>query len=44
MVSLGYILSLIWSKLFFNEMITKMKIAGMALILAGIVFVSFGSR
>ena len=44
MVSLGYICSLVWSKLFFNEMITKMKIAGMALILAGIVFVSFGSH
>jgi drug/metabolite transporter (DMT)-like permease len=44
MVSLGYICSLVWSRLFFNEMITKLKICGMALILAGIVFVSFGSR
>ena len=43
MVSLGYICTLVWSRLFFNEPITKAKLAGVGLILVGIVFLSFGN-
>ena len=43
MVSLGYICTLVWSRLFFHEPITKAKIAGVGLILVGIVFLSFGN-
>jgi len=35
LVSLGYIFTLVWSKLFFNEPITRYKVAGLSLILAG---------
>src|SRR5271168_4186394 len=37
MVSLGYVWTLFWSKLFFDEPITKGKLGALALILAGIV-------
>jgi len=43
MVSLGYICTLIWSRLFFHEPITKAKLAGVGLILIGIVFLSVGN-
>lgn len=36
MVSLGYIWTLIWSRLFFREPFTRAKFAGLALILAGV--------
>jgi drug/metabolite transporter (DMT)-like permease len=36
MVSVGYIWSMIWSKVFFNEPITKMKIGALAVILCGV--------
>ena len=35
LVSLGYIWTTIWSKLFFGEMMTPVKLTGLALILAG---------
>ena len=39
LVSLGYIFTLVWSKLFFNEPITRYKVAGLSLILAGVFLV-----
>ncbi len=44
LVSLGYVCTLAWSRLFFNEVITKVKLAGVGLILVGIAFLSLGSR
>jgi multidrug transporter EmrE-like cation transporter len=44
MVSLGYIWTLLWSKLFFNEDITRYKFAGLGLIVVGVVLVGLGSR
>jgi len=43
MVSLGYIWTVIWSKLFFNESFTRQKFAGLGLILVGVLFVGLGS-
>lgn len=43
MVSVGYICTLFWSKLFFHEQVTKAKLAGVGLILIGIVFLGFGN-
>ena len=43
MVSLGYICTLLWSHLFFQERITRAKLAGVGLILIGIVFLGFGN-
>jgi drug/metabolite transporter (DMT)-like permease len=43
MVSLGYIWTLLWSRLFFNEPFTQQKITGLGLILLGVVFVGLGS-
>lgn len=43
MVSLGYIWTLLWSKLFFNEPFTSNKFVGLALILLGVFFVGMGS-
>ena len=42
-VSLGYIWTLLWSRLFFGEQLTKFKIAGLALILIGVLFVGLGT-
>lgn len=42
MVSAGYICTLFWSKLFFNEPITKGKIGALAMILAGIMCIGIG--
>jgi drug/metabolite transporter (DMT)-like permease len=44
MVSLGYIFTLLWSKLFFDEPFTRNKFAGLALIVLGIVFLSLGNQ
>jgi multidrug transporter EmrE-like cation transporter len=43
MVSLGYIWTLLWSRLFFNEPLTAQKFLGLGLILLGVVFVGLGS-
>lgn len=40
MVSLGYILTLIFSKLFLNENINGYRIAGTLIIILGVVFIS----
>ena len=43
MVSLGYIWTLLWSRLFFNEPFTRQKFLGLGLILLGVFFVGLGS-
>jgi uncharacterized membrane protein len=43
MVSLGYIWTLAWSRLFFNEALTREKFMGLGLILLGVCFVGMGS-
>jgi multidrug transporter EmrE-like cation transporter len=43
MVSLGYLWTLLWSKLFFQEPLTATKFLGLGLILAGVCFVGMGS-
>jgi len=40
----GYVCTLVWSRLFFNETITKVKLAGVGLILIGITFLGLGGR
>ncbi len=44
MVSLGYIFTLLWSRLFFGEPFTRNKFLGLGLIVAGIVLLSLGNR
>ncbi len=44
MVSLGYVWTLIWSRLFFGEPITRAKIGAVGLILLGVVLVAAGGR
>ena len=43
MVSLGYIWTLAWSRIFFNEALTREKFVGLGLILVGVCFVGMGS-
>lgn len=43
MVSLGYIWTLVWSRLFFKEVINAQKYTGLGLILLGVFFVGLGS-
>jgi drug/metabolite transporter (DMT)-like permease len=44
MVSLGYIWTLFWSRLFFGEPLTRTKFAALGLVLVGIVFLGLGNR
>ncbi len=44
MVSLGYVWTLLWSRLFFREPITAPKFLALGLILSGIVLINFGAR
>ena len=44
MVALGYVWTLFWSRIFFKEALTRTKLAGLALILIGIVILAFGQR
>ena len=44
MVAAGYVCTLFWSKLFFNEPITKTKVGALGLILAGLICISTGGR
>lgn len=44
MVSAGYVCTLLWSKLFFNEPITKAKVGALGLILVGLICISAGGR
>ena len=44
MVSLGYICTLAWSRIFFHEVITRAKVMGIGLILVGIVCLSLANK
>ena len=44
MVSLGYIWTLLWARIFFKEALTRDKFAGLALILVGVFLVGLGSK
>lgn len=44
MVATGYIWTLLWSKLFFDESLTRAKVMGLALILVGITLIGFGNQ
>ena len=44
MVSLGYIFTLLWSRIFFKEPLTRLKFLGLALIVVGVFFVGLGSK
>jgi drug/metabolite transporter (DMT)-like permease len=44
MVSLGYVWTLFWSRLFFKEPITRGKLSALALILGGIFCIGAGGR
>jgi multidrug transporter EmrE-like cation transporter len=44
MVSLGYVWTLLWSRIFFGEPFTRTKLYGLLLILTGIVFLALGGR
>ena len=44
MVSVGYIWTLLWARLFFGEPFTRNKFLGLALIIAGIVCLGLGTR
>jgi drug/metabolite transporter (DMT)-like permease len=42
MVSLGYVWTLLWSKLFFGEPFSRRKLGGLALIFAGLIVLNLG--
>ena len=44
MVSLGYVWTLIWSRIFFREALTRQKFLALGLILAGICLIGAGAR
>jgi drug/metabolite transporter (DMT)-like permease len=44
LVSLGYMWTLIWSRLFFHEAFNRYKLFGLALILLGVFCIGFGNR
>lgn len=43
MVSLGYVWTMLWSRMFFGEPFTKGKFLGLAMILTGICLLGFGT-
>jgi multidrug transporter EmrE-like cation transporter len=44
MVSMGYLWTMLWSRLFFGEPFTRAKLIGLALILIGVALLGLGSR
>jgi len=44
LVSLGYVWTLLWSRLFFKEPLTRYKFLGLFLILVGVSFIGMGNR
>ena len=44
LVSLGYVWTMLWSRLFFKEPFTREKFLGLALILVGVSFIGIGNR
>jgi len=43
MVAVGYIWTVLWSRLFFHEQFTRSKMLGLGMVLAGVVLVGLGS-
>jgi drug/metabolite transporter (DMT)-like permease len=43
LVALGQIWTLLWARLFFSERITRNKVLALALIIAGVVLIKYGS-
>lgn len=43
MVAVGYVWTLLWSRLFFHEQFTRSKVLGLGLVLGGVVLVGLGS-
>lgn len=44
MVALGYMWTILWSKLFFSEALTWAKLGGLGLILAGLALLGLGTQ
>jgi multidrug transporter EmrE-like cation transporter len=44
MVSLGYVWTMLWSRILFKEPVTKAKVGALALIMAGITCIGLGGR
>jgi len=44
MASMGYVCTMFWSKLFFHEPITRVKVGALFMILTGIVCIGVGGR
>ena len=44
LVSLGYVWTMLWSRLFFKEPLTRYKFLGLFLILVGVSFIGMGNR
>ena len=44
MVSLGYVWTLVWSKIFFGEPLNRTKLAGVGLVLVGVIFIAVGNQ
>jgi drug/metabolite transporter (DMT)-like permease len=43
MVSLGYIWTIVWARLFFKEPFTLAKLGGLAMIICGVALINFGN-
>ncbi len=44
LVSLGYVWTMVWARIFFKERFTRQKLAGLTLILAGVTLVGMGAK
>ena len=44
LVSLGYVWTMLWARIFFQERFTRQKLAGLTLILIGVTLVGMGAR
>ena len=44
LISLGYVWTMLWSRLFFKEPFTRAKFLGLILILVGVSFIGLGNR
>ncbi|MEZ5366202.1 MAG: EamA family transporter [Bryobacterales bacterium] len=44
MLALGYVWTMVWSRLFFGEPLNKHKITGVLLVLVGVAFIAAGNR
>lgn len=44
MVSLGYVWTLVWSRLFFGEPLNRPKVVGVAFVLIGVFFIGLGNQ